>query len=981
VDTLSFFQTILPDTGPYYLVIFAKGRPLPAHKSYASLEEMAAAAAEFDRNPALSVYYACASYNEPFVQLGDKRKYRIEPNWQRAKAFWCDIDCGEDKAAAGKGYLTKQEAAQAISGFCGTTGFPAPMIVDSGHGLHCYWPLTKAIIPEKWQLMAATLKSALQHFEIRADPSRTADFASILRPAGSSNKKLDGARVVTVKRVIEPLDPAEIARALASIVDTFHVKREQVVRQPVPGLNDDLTAHLQVEAPSSAIRVAERCQQIRFIRDTRGQVGYDLWRGGAGIIKHCIEGAELLHEWSRGHPQYSEYETQLRYDTWNTGPPTCEFLRLANPDGCDGCEHRGNIKTPIVLGRFQPEPQQLAVEAPPDVVLPTLPDGYQWQNNHLIRYVQDKDGVLQPHRFSDSLYYPVQRVRTEAGTYATMLRAHLPDGRVREFTLDTSNVAAPSDLMKTLAGKGEIFATNQKDSAMHHSAYLRDSLEKLKRESEEANTMLHFGWQDNGGFLIGDRLYKPDGSVQRVLLGGNVTSNKSHFPDPTGSVQKYAEAVNAVYRDSRMLPMQYVFSSAFGCLLTPFGEPTYHGLLMCLIGQQSGKGKTSVSKIALYGFGDAETMTIGARGYTPNGLPLRLAAYKNLPLLLDEMTNIGTTNLSDLAYNVAQGIDKSRAQMRGGVAVQHSLGSWHTSPILTANTDMYAVLASHRGNAEAEAARILQINIDNYDIIQFEDKTLVERALAQVASNSGVAGEHFVRYIVTNKSAIEREFMQLSGAMKSEIGIEKLRFYVNHAVTTLIAARINKELGIADFDVGALRTFAVDLIRQVSHTTTAMNTIGPEEAANRMIADLSPRIITTDGYRAKKDARGPEKLARSIQGKPAGRWLRGEHTPKGPDPLAGRLYIVAKEVHDWLVKERVNEEQFFSFLTQHGAMISRLEKFDITRGVEGWASGVAQTCIVIDTNRLSDTNEVSTTPHLHVVHGKQLDRDAEQAVS
>ena len=58
------------------------------------------------------------------------------------------------KAAEGKGYATKVEAAAAIRGFCLTNGFPAPMIVDSGGGIHCYWPLTRTIGPNSWRTMA-----------------------------------------------------------------------------------------------------------------------------------------------------------------------------------------------------------------------------------------------------------------------------------------------------------------------------------------------------------------------------------------------------------------------------------------------------------------------------------------------------------------------------------------------------------------------------------------------------------------------------------------------------------------------------------------------------------------------------------------------------------------------------------------------------------------------------------------------------------
>jgi hypothetical protein len=976
MDTLSFFETVLPEAGPYYLVIFAKGKPLPAHNSYGTLPELAAATATFDTKPALSVYFACSSYKEPFVEVDidgqKKRKYRIEPNWQRAKALWCDIDCGEEKAAAGKGYATKGDAIRALTEFCTATDFPLPMLVDSGGGIHCYWPLTKAIVPAKWQVIAGALKAALQQHGVLADPSRTADFASILRPIGTHNKKGEPARVTLINEPVV-FDPADLAGILAKVVDTFHVKREYVA--PVsPSINDDLLAHLPAQIPSSAIRVADNCQQFRMIRDTGGKVSYEHWRGGAGIFKHSIEGAEMFHKWSQGDPGYDTYTAQVKIDTWSTGPTTCEFFDNANPGGCEGCEHRGKIKSPIILGRVVPEPEEQPVEVMAegkreDMFIPAMPFGYQWQNDFMVRFIEDKDGHMQAYKFSQTLYYPFQRVRTEQGMYAAMIRSHLPDGRIREFPIETANLAAPADLMKTLAGKGEIFATNSKDSPMHHSAYLRDSLEALKRQAEEANTVMHFGWQDNGAFLVGERLYKPDGTMQRVLLGANAASCADHFPDPVGTVAGYAQAVNAVYKGDRMLPMQYAFSSGFGSVLTVFGEHTYHGLLFCLTGSSTGKGKTTVAKASMYGFGDAEKMTIGAQKFTVNYPPLRMGAYHNLPVLLDEMTSIKENILSDLAYMVAQGIDKGRAQMRNGIAVQQKLATWRLSAFLTANTNMYTILSAHAANTQAEAVRVLQISVDEYDIPRFEDKGFVAAQLTQMAENAGCAGEAFVKYVVEHREEVKQTVRKTMEQLNAVIRDERLRFYINHAAATLVAAKINKHLGIADFDVQALAKFAVQLIRRASGEAEEVNHQSPDRAFSRMLTELSPRIIQTYELRGPKDGRGGEQVQR-VQGSPAGRYVMG--LPGKPSEFDYRLFLVKAEVMDWWhVKNRFDRRVLYDYLTQEGVLIDKEERVNMTQGTN--LPPAPAYCMVIDGSKWANLIPVSNHQRLSVVSNAKVD--------
>jgi hypothetical protein len=53
------------------------------------------------------VYFACAEYLTPHS--------REAANAAGACAFWMDIDCGEDKAASGKGYSTVQGAEEALT--------------------------------------------------------------------------------------------------------------------------------------------------------------------------------------------------------------------------------------------------------------------------------------------------------------------------------------------------------------------------------------------------------------------------------------------------------------------------------------------------------------------------------------------------------------------------------------------------------------------------------------------------------------------------------------------------------------------------------------------------------------------------------------------------------------------------------------------------------------------------------------------------
>jgi DNA primase len=78
------------------------------------------------------VYFACSKY--------EREGSRTNDNVLNIKSFWLDVDCG-----AGKPYADQAEGLSALKDFCKTVGLPRPTIVNSGRGLHVYWPLTAPI--------------------------------------------------------------------------------------------------------------------------------------------------------------------------------------------------------------------------------------------------------------------------------------------------------------------------------------------------------------------------------------------------------------------------------------------------------------------------------------------------------------------------------------------------------------------------------------------------------------------------------------------------------------------------------------------------------------------------------------------------------------------------------------------------------------------------------------------------------------------
>ena len=994
MDTLEFLRAILPEDGYKFLALGRTGRTGLAHKAYESLELMAQAVESYDRQENLIVYHACCSYKAPSFEVPDtdgltKTKFRGEPNWSKAKSFWCDIDCGEDKAAANKGYATKNDAAKAIRSFCAANGFPDPMIVDSGGGIHCYWPLTKEIGPKSWRTIASGFKAALIGAGLFVDPTRTADLSSVLRPVGTHNRKPGRMpRQVLAKSKHNSVEPAQFAEAVARAVDKFQVTPARV--SSAPDINDDLTAHLHPHIDSSAIEISNHCAQVAAMRDTKGDVDYETWRGVIGIIKHCVEGVELANEWSseRGATGHSNTDVATRYETWSAGPATCEFFQTkgATPSKCDGCVHNSKIKSPIVLGRILPEPQEEIVQVTTEeavvveAIVPPFPEGYEFNANRMIRFIKDKDGVLQPYSFCHTLFYPLQRIRKADGTFAFTIRMHLPDFRIRDFEVDTAALAASSDLLKALS-KYELMPTNNKDATMHLTAYLRDSIHKLMAEQRETDTLTSFGWRDNmNGFLLGDRLYHSDGSVRKVFIGGAAQAFKDVYPEPRGTLERYSKAVNYIYNRENSEAAQYVFCNVYGSLLTPFGEDSYNGILVAVNSSATGKGKTSVWKAALYGLADANGLVKpGKDGATRNARWGIVGAHKNVPVVFDEMTDMDAAELSNFAYTVSQGTERARMTSSGGkvgFAEQHT---WKAVVGITANEDMHAKLAAHNANTQAEAVRLISINFGTYKVPIIDPALDVSDAIDTMRDNWGNAGDTFIRYVVTHKREVMDLFNKVESRLSHMLPESEYRFFRSHAACTLTAAQLLIDLKVVEFDYEALEQFSIRLIQDMITTVASNNTTSPGDALGRMMRDMSSQIIVTYGYRdLRTDIRGPEESQSRVFGTPVGRRVLGNPNPNSKEKIdpkfVNKLFIAKKEFGEWCAKNRMEPKALVDHAKLEGWLVDWPAKVNLGKGTV--LSTGSCNCYVFDYSAMEGAAEatggatVAQTTELGVVSSR-----------
>jgi hypothetical protein len=948
MDTRQFLEAVLPEANTYFLV---KLKPQGAfHAAFNSIKDLASAALLMDKrlNEGESLSFGCSGYDKPFLVNEDgKKEYRSNANWSGAKCFWVDVDVG--KAGC---YDTIKEATGLCKNLFEFWGIPSPLYIKSGYGLHLYWALDRTITSlSEWKSYASLLKSVLMGIGLKFDVSKTADPKAVLRPVGTFNRKIP-SNPQPVRLLHETLVGSEV------YLDTF-IQRFKHIAQQEDIAYEEITEFDLLEVPTWAQgtdnklvhriydlsygeRVLERCNQIKYLAEVGGDVDYNLWWRMLGVAKFLHDGERFAHEWSANSPHYDEAQTNYHLSTWKAGPTSCAEFKDKNPDGCKGCVH--NVTSPIVLGRCNPEVAPDVSHLEPEQAeklvaeLPKLPENYTSVGGKMYKIITI-EGEKQHVEFSRSLLYITGRQKDLAGTFSTTWRMHPPhkDDEPVEFTMPNAYINSKKDMVKKL-GEHDILLNDTESTIM--AAYLRDSVEKLRVESRARTMREKFGWQLDGAFLYGNDIYTTDGEIKPVVISQTLQSFiGSFFTPPQGSMQTYLDAMHSVYNRPSMEPFQYVIASTYGSLLNNLVGDTYSGIMLAFAGSNSGRGKTSVCKAAMYGFGTVNNasscMIVGdgqGQGATTNARVLMLSSLCNFPVIFDEFSNKEPDEIRQLCYEVANGASKAFATKNRELV---NGGTFQMSPIITGNADFHEAIQIGKGKAAAESVRLLQIYIDHYNTVDFSRPefggNFVGRQLQVMAANTGWIGRAFTKYMMANLPKV-KDLLEKYSAVCSRVVLDPAhRFYRYHVACTLTAAHILiEELALFKFDMAILESFALRMLATNIRNVAGMVKSDFESLFSSMINELMPRIYCTKDYHDGRTIT-PE-LVYGIHAVAVGRWVIGSPSMEQKE-WSGRLILSIAAVAEWCQKNNVDKAALLAWTEENKFLVKQKDnRCSLTKG-------------------------------------------------
>ena len=793
---IDLLETVQPKGG-WFAVVGIKGKST-VQKLVATREEVNQLAQKFVGQQR-EVYFGVAKF-----KTDENRK---KPNVKGLKAFWMDIDCGESKVLVNEktgrpdGYVDQSAGFTALKDFCALIGIPKPLLVNSGRGIHAYWPLTAEVTREAWEPVAHRLQELCLLHKFYVDP-HVFEVSRVLRIPGTFNFKDTPPSPVEVVYEGELVDFEEFKTILG-------VKEQPVVKESAPKrelseLAKSMMDNRVTKFGKIMVRTAQGsgCNQLMHCYDNQDSISEPLWWSAISIANFCVDRDTAIHKLSEKHPGYDAAVTESKA-SHSVGPHTCNEFEKSNPGGCDGCPHKGKIKSPIVLGRdieeataedniVTTEPEE---EGEAGVVhhIPKFPHPFFRGKNGGV-YMSPAEEEAEPVLVYEHDIYVVKCMRDPHAGWISIIKLHLPREGVVEFAVANTAIADKTELRKVLASHGVVSTLKQSTNL---ATFIQFSIKELqiKRKAEQMRTQ--FGWADKySKFIIGDREITRDGTFHSPPSAS--IASVAEDLTPAGTLEKWKE-VFALYGRPGLEAHAFGALTAFGAPLLGFLGQS--GAIINLIHPTSGTGKSTILYMCNSVWGHPKKLCATWED-TSNAKIMRLGMMNNLPFTVDEMTNTSPKDFSALAYGMSQGRGKDRVKSSSN-ELRPNLTTWQTISLCSSNASFYEKLSAMKASPDGEMMRLMEYKIDATNIIPPAlAKDMFDH---QLLENYGHAGEIYAKWLVDNREEAMELCLNIQKKLDMELGLtNRERFWSSSTASNIAGGLIAKGLSLIDWDMKAI---------------------------------------------------------------------------------------------------------------------------------------------------------------------------------
>ena len=916
-----FYEKALPKQGVYCVSGIEQESKKITNRFAETLEDVFKQIEKIKKQ-GLNTYVALGSFD------GFSRK---ADNGLFYRSFFIDLDCGEDKAAEGKGYANKDDALVALEKFLEESELPPPIVLDSGTGIHAYWLLEEDVPVAEYIPYAEKFKSYVLA-RIKADAAVMADVARIMRCPETLNYKTDPP---SESKFLSDDMPTYSFDAFKEFLGEAELAPDDVLAHVKKGLDEETRKALNMDNFKYVFaEIAEKsltgtgCNQIRYMLEEPNSVTRNLWAGGLTIAVHCEDGATAIHQMSEDYENYNYDETEKTAHSFNA-PRTCDWFYKEDPSKCEGCPHRGRIKTPIVLGKeFQiaasPSKEDTVWQAPTAEEVPTFPDFLKPFARGMYGGIYfmpppkvDKKGVVHnqvPIQILPYDLYPVQRLYSKIDGECLTMRLVLPNDGKREFLLPMKYVYAQEEFRKIMTSNGVM---PQTDHVPHLMNYVI-KWEQYMISFQKAEMMrMQMGWTepkfdgewDKRAFVIGNSEVTASGEIIKSAASPMVRMIARHLK-PVGSFDKWKAAAQELNRHELEV-------HAFG-MLCGFGSPLMEymstsGVVLCLTGG-SGNAKTGAMYAGLSIFGNPKELSVFDA--TDNGMTGRYLGLHSLMLGIDEISNKDGKVLSQLIHKISHG--KAKIRMQASVNAEREYEqSAALIALFTSNHSIYGKLEAEKANPDGEAARVVEFMVKKPNILQGEmGGTLGRQIFDTFRTNFGHAGFPYIQEALRlGDNYIEDRIGFWREKFVKDFGNDNTyRFYENLITAAMAGGDIATSAGLIDLGLDRIYDDTVNRMIHVRENIIKVNKIDYESIlGDFMNMHLPNTLVIKDG-----------KMTYEPRGQLVARCVSEES-----------LYQVSKtKLKEYLQQKHINVPEFEDYMKQKNILVDTKK----VRLSSGWKS-------------------------------------------
>jgi hypothetical protein len=894
MNNIDLLDRVLP-SGGWYAVLGIKGKSV-LQELVQTREEVAEYTQKY-MDAGRDVYFGCSKFAT--------NENRTKDNVLAIKSFWLDIDCGEKKAELNSktgrpdGYIDQATGLQALRDFCNTIGLPKPILVNSGRGIHAYWPLTNSVTRQEWEPVANRLNELCVIHKFYVD-AQVFEAARILRIPNTKNFKDDPAHDVVFMS-----DATEVE--FEAFKQTLGVKEKAFV----PTANQGLSELAKALAANTAHRFAkimqrsakgEGCKQLLDCYQSQETISEPRWFNALSIAQHCVDRDTAIHMMSEKYPEYCPDDTEQKASNTKY-PNSCATFEKNNPGGCDGCPWKGRIKSPISLGREvikaeTADGHETENEQSEDIRIPEYPFPFFRAKNGGV-YVKPMEEEAEPVCLYPHDLYVVKHMDDPDEGVCVLMHLRLPHEGLKEFTIPLAHISASDKVREALAKQGVAVGTEKMKTL---ASYVMASVAELqcKRKAEKMRTQ--FGWADNDSkFIVGNQEITKDGIFHSPP--SHVTKEFAQWMVPKGTLEKWKEVFN-MYAQPGLEPHAFAALTGFGSPLLKFTG--HSGAIINVIHKSSGTGKSTSLYMCNSIFGHPDKMGAIWKD-TAAAKFIMMGVYNNLAFTMDEITNTSPAEFSNLAYAMSQGRGANRAKASAN-ELRVNNTTWAAISLCSANASFYEKLGFNKNSPDGEMMRLLEY--------QIEPSTIIDPATAkkmfdhQLKENYGHAGIIYAQYLVNNLEEALQCFHAVQERIDREMKLtSRERFWSAVIAANLTGGLIARNLGLIDFDMRAIYDWAMKMLAELRQ-----DVVPPANDSASIIGDFLNRhmrnALIVDGY---VDTR--TKMHAAPLQEPYGDLLVRY------EPDSKRLYISAKAFRDDCVEAQIGYKDTLKELKDKGIFL------------------------------------------------------------